>query len=390
MSRSPWWPLVLALLSPLPALAEEEEHEAVQRVMLWFENDLVVKSGDRYYTNGAKIAYQSSTVSRVGNFVSAGLSHALAGWPTDWGISVGQNIYTPSDVHERRLIPDDRPYTAWMYVGLSLTRVNAELAELVALSRRRPPEESGREAWSKEVLEVAGKTGLLFQELIELDVGVFGRDAAGSQFQIEIHRATGSGDVAGWRNQLPSEPAVELLYQRRYLLPILERERLQIHFLPHLGFALGTIDIHGAIGGTVRIGLNMGYEFGPPQRIGSGLDALGTLLTDMIGPGRKKDIGIPGVESVYVFGRLEGRAVAWNATIEGSLFRSGPRRLSTRGILERHDVETERLVGQAEGGVGIDFTFGLTVSVAAVTRTIEFRGQETAFNFGAVHLAWSF
>lgn len=389
--RVHWLLLLTILFSAVPAVADEEDDEdddTVQRVMLWFENDLIVKSGDRYYTNGAKIAYQSSTVSRVSSFVSAGMSHALSGWPTAWGISLGQNIYTPRDVKEPRLIPDDRPYTGWLYVGLSLTRVNAELAELVARSRRGP-QGMDREAWDREMVELAGETGLLFQELIELDVGVFGRDAAGSRFQIEVHRQTGSGDVAGWRNQLKSEPAVELLYQRKYLLPIMERG-LQIHFLPHLGFAAGTIDTHGAIGGTVRIGLNMGYQFGPPQPIGSGLDALAPTITELIGPGQKRNIGIPGIRSLYVYGRIEGRAVAYNAAIDGSLFRSRPKRLSTRGIVERHDVEAERLVGVAEGGVGIDLTFGLSLSVSAVTRTIEFRGQRKAFNFGALHLAWTF
>jgi hypothetical protein len=35
------------------------------------------------------------------------------------GISLGQNIYTPSDVETTDLQPDDRPYAAWLYLGAS-------------------------------------------------------------------------------------------------------------------------------------------------------------------------------------------------------------------------------------------------------------------------------
>jgi lipid A 3-O-deacylase len=330
---------------PAPA-----ERETLSRFTVMSENDKFAGT-DRFYTNGFKVAYQRTDVGAVSEFFSEALNLIpfLKAKPLAYGFVVGQDIYTPEDTEERRLIPDDRPYSGWLYGGLTLTRGN------VPLDGEAPLEE--------------GKA--LFQDRIELLFGAIGVDALGRQVQNNWHEFINVATSKGWRNQLRSEPGFEIYTQRKWLLKVWHGEGATpgADFLPHVGLAIGHPFTHFSIGGTFRFGWNLGEDFGPVQRIASaGFDR------------PRKTEGV----QFYVYARIEGRLVGWNAFIQGNLFHNKRRRFSTRGIRENVHIEVERVVADFEVGMVLQL-WRFEISYTNVIRTREFEEQKDTFVYGAIH-----
>lgn len=329
---------------------EPAEREVLSRFTVMSENDKFAGT-DRFYTNGFKLAYQRTDVGSVSTFFSevVNLIPFLRAKPLAYGFVVGQDIYTPEDTEERRLIPDDRHYSGWLYGGVTLTRGNApQLGE--------EPLEAGQ---------------ALFQDRIELLFGVIGVDALGRQVQNNWHEFINVATSKGWRNQLRSEPGFELYAQRKWLLKVWHGEGAipGADFLPHVGAALGHPFTHFSIGGTFRFGWNLGEDFGPVQRIASaGFDR------------PRKTEGV----QFYAYARIEGRLVGWNAFIQGNLFHNERRRLSTRGIRERVHIEVERVVADFEVGLVLQL-WRFEISYTNVIRTREFEEQKDTFVYGAIH-----
>lgn len=338
--------------TPLKEPAEEPapEREVLSRFTVMSENDKFAGT-DRFYTNGFKLAYQRTDTGAVSEFFSevVNLIPFLRAKPLAYGFVVGQDIYTPEDTEERRLIPDDRPYGGWLYGGVTLTRGNVPLPG-------EKPLEDGR---------------ALFQDRIELLFGAIGVDALGRQVQNNWHEVIGVATSKGWRNQLRSEPGFELYAQRKWLLKVWHGEGgiPGADFLPHVGAAVGHPFTHFSIGGTFRFGWNLGEDFGPVQRIASaGFDRPRTT---------------EGVQ-FYVYARIEGRLVGWNAFIQGNLFHNKRRRLSTRGVRENVHVEVERVVADFEVGLVLQL-WRFEISYTNVIRTREFEEQRNTFVYGAIH-----
>lgn len=324
----------------------------LQRVTLIFENDKIAGT-DRFYTNGFKLAYQRSDVGPISQLWNdlIGLIPFLDAEPLAYGFVLGQNIYTPEDTQERRLIPLDRPYGAWLYAGVTLTRGN----------RRREGEPP---------------PAVLFQDRIELLGGTIGRGALGKQIQNQWHRTLSVDTSKGWSNQLRTEAAGQLYMQRKWLLKVWPFDGVVpgADFLPHVGLAVGTVFNHLSIGGTFRFGWNLGDDFGPVQRIASaGMD----MLT------------APRWPRFYLFARVEGRAVLYDALIEGPLFRPPTKKLSINGVVERHHIDMEHFVADLEGGAALQLWW-FDLSFTVVNRTREFEQQRDSFVFGAIQLSVTF
>jgi len=341
------------------------EFERTHRFTLWFENDalgLGQSSSDRYYTNGVRLSYQSNDVGVISRWVNGLLETLpiLRAEPESWGVFVGNNIYTPEDIDEPRLLPRDRPYVGWSYLGAFLVRGSAD------------PEDIDEDE--------AEQRPVIFQEYVELSLGFIGDESGSEDLQREVHDLTGSSAPEGWENQLRDEMSVQLFYQRAWLLklgPLLKDtfRYPEVDFVPHVGFALGTVHTYFAIGGMFRVGINMGYQFGPPQLIVSA--GLGTLDPP------------DHYYRIYVFTRVQGRIVAHNTFVEGSLLRERIRAESINGYVEGHDLSMEVFVADFEAGLVIEYD-GVALSFTNVIRTREFEEQGETFLFGAVSLSVTF
>src|SRR5688500_395602 len=81
------------------------------------ENDSMAGT-DRHYTNGLEFSYLSER-----DAVADSLRPQLAALPgvgrqdvLRYGITFGHQIFTPENIDATRLLPNERPYAAWLYL----------------------------------------------------------------------------------------------------------------------------------------------------------------------------------------------------------------------------------------------------------------------------------
>jgi lipid A 3-O-deacylase len=302
---------------------------------LQFENDYFVGE-DRNYTHGMRIAYATpvsprSLVARIGTlFPLIDPNGELRAT-----YSLAQNMFTPDEITRPELIPDDQPYAGWLYAGVGL--------------------ESERRSHS----------GTRISDSIELQVGIVGPQSYAEDVQRAWHRFIDTDYPEGWDNQLKNELGVVLYYDR--LWAGLAETRLgsdgwKIDLSPHAGFALGNVYTHAAGGATVRFGLDLPDDFGPPY-IRPSLPG-----SDYFTPSR----GF----AWHLFAGIDVRAVARNIFLDGNTF------------TDSHSVDKNILIGEAQAGVA--FALGrYRLAYTHVIRTPEFDGQD-ADMFGSLTLSIAF
>jgi lipid A 3-O-deacylase len=249
--------VVLAILL-LPALVRAE-------VQVFWDNDtdaFVPGPGtfDRWYTQGERMntfgalpAPARALADRLPGF---------AGGERHFGISVGQEIYTPDAISRRTPISNDRPYAGWLYGSAIVVRSEPRV-----------------------------------MRSLELQVGTTGQASYAANVQTWWHDLLGVRRPQGWAFQLRDEPGLVLSYQERRR----PWGRLRhADLVPHAGVAVGNVHDEANAGATVRLG----------------------LLPDDFGPWRNAPAmtGRRGLD-LYVFARAEGRAVARNLFLDGNTFR---------------------------------------------------------------------
>jgi hypothetical protein len=313
---------------------------------IW-ENDMLYNPApgrhqDRHYTQGLKFVFLDRDdpmplwVRSLRLDKGSECLPSLGFEPTSrsFGLTLGQNIYTPEDDRATHLITSDRPYAAWLYTG--------------AILQRRG---------------LTGKVPTL--ESFELDLGVIGPEALGEEAQNTIHRWKRVPTFDGWANQLKTEPAFELKYGRTWRITLSEKTSRYFDILPKAGTALGTVRVMGEAGVGARLGWNLPEDFGL-QRIDSPIP-----LTN------GKHFGWLGF---YAFCEVEGRAVGRNAFLDGNLWQAGPH------------VDKRPLVADWMYGLGLTLGKHLEASWVVDQRTKEFYGQNSSDRFGSLMMkcSWGF
>jgi lipid A 3-O-deacylase len=254
------------------ALVGLPRDSAGAEVQTFWDNDtdaFVPGSGgtDRNYSQGA----------RVNLFGAPGAMPSPARWLADrlpgfdasggqrqFGLSLGQEIYTPRALLSRKPIQGDRPYAGWLYAsGL--------------LSCRDPRR----------------------MRSLELQIGTTGAASHAEDVQRWWHHQLGIRAPQGWQHQLRGEPGIVLSYQERRRPWGPQR---YADFVPHAGATLGNVHTEANAGGTLRLGLPLPDDFGPWRNA----------------PAKSPR----GSFDLYVFARAEGRAVARNLFLDGNTFGS--------------------------------------------------------------------
>ncbi len=312
----------------VPALAADDPPKWTSWTFQGENDALAVGRGsDEHYTNGVRYF----GLRRPG--LAPGWAERFAAWWCGWacaetavrpavGFAVGQNFYTPDDISVPELIPEDRPYAAWLYGSV--------------------------------LLEISDRD-LRRQHSFELQLGLVGPAAGGEWLQTEVHELIDSEPPLGWDHQLPNEPGINLIYrlQRRYGGRYLD-------FVPHFGGALGTVLVMANAGGTVRAGWNIS---GLPQ----------PEIPATVGPQMADGKGRPRWE-LYVFAGVDGRAVAHNIFLDGTVFR------------DSHSVDKENFVYDLRAGLSIRYR-SFRFHYAFVRRSEEFSPRRGEFdgvhNFGS-------
>jgi lipid A 3-O-deacylase len=291
---------LLLLLPWLTAWAGHADPEFDQGPVLSLteENDFV-NGTDRWYTQGAKIAFLQAD-NDVPLWTEHLFDHIPAlGFSTGAeriGYQLGQNMYTPADTHAAELLVNDRPYAGWLYTGLILQRRGVGAGDYLTL------------------------------ENFQMDLGVIGPESFADHVQTWFHHDSNPG----WKNQLKDEPGLALKYGRAWLIPVPPREQRYLDIMPHGGLSAGNVDTSFRAGTTLRFGWNLPDDFGA-QPIDSLFTTEGGWSPSRVG----RRWGF------YAFSGVEGRAVLYDVFLDGNAFR------------DSHHVDKESFVADWHGGLAL-------------------------------------
>lgn len=313
------------------------------------ENDFfnIVGKSDRDYTNGLRIGWLSPALpslpdllANITNFPTLFGERPATSVTRRVGISVGQNLYTPQNTDTSQPIFNDRPYAAWLYSSVALQQ-----------TYKRTNEKGVEEP--------------IRQDTIQLELGLVGPAAGGAFVQNDFHRLINDAPANGWANQLHNEPTLGLTFERRWRVgrgTVFDSPKLEYDMVPTFGFAAGNVSDYIDVGGVVRLGKDLGNDFGPPR----------------------SRPALPGSEGFqgdgfrwYLFAGLNGQAVARNMFLDGNL--------------DGNSMHVTHRPLVAEGTLGIAFLFnGVRVSFTQVLRTPEFFEQDRFDQYASINVSFRY
>jgi hypothetical protein len=249
--------------------------------------------------------------------------------PVAWSFALGQNLYTARDVSGSTPARDDRPFAGWLYATGGLS--SASEADL---------------------------------STVELSLGVIGPSAKGHEAQDFAHHVMDDDNDKGWNRQIDNRPAVLISLVRSWALRRAAfAEGFEADVVPAVGVNLGNVQTSAAVGMLARFGHHLEVDFGPP-RIRPALSGIGVFRS-------------PGTWAFYAFVGAEGRAIAYDQTLDGN----------DEGYWR---VDREPLVGELSGGAELVYR-AVHLSFAMIAQSATFRQQsQTPFVFGSLGLSIAF
>jgi lipid A 3-O-deacylase len=305
---------------------------------------------DRDYSNGLRLGWLSPALPDLPDSIAA-----LTNLPTffgedpvtsvtrRFGISVGQNIYTPQNTDASQPITNDRPYAAWLWAAFSLQETY----------KRPDPKNPGKEMPVR-------------LDTVQLEVGIVGPAAGGEFVQNNFHTLIGDPRSNGWANQLHNEPTLGLTFERRWrdsAKQLLEFPKLEWDFIPSVGASLSNVMTYARVGGMFRIGKELQADFGP---------------------GRSQP-SLPGSEGFtsngfgwYVFAGANGEAIARDMFLDGN----------TDGNSITH-VTSRPLVGEFQAGIAFLYN-GVRIAFTDIVRTPEFYERNRWDQFGSFNVTFRY
>nr|WP_294917598.1 lipid A deacylase LpxR family protein [uncultured Neokomagataea sp.] len=296
------------------------------------ENDAVSTfkgTSDQYYTSGLRINWTSGTDNLPKPI--ANLNHFLMGDGVQ-RISIGlqQLIFTPHATQLAQPPQSDRPYA-----GLLLGTVN--LINDTDLSR----------------------------SVVGVQFGAMGPAGLGRQVQNGFHNLISDTPNQGWSHQLANQPVFQVQAGRIWRLPVASLYGVGADILPAVSGAAGDYRTYADVATTFRIGQGLDSDFGNAT-IGPGLDG-----TDAFRATRPL--------AWYVYGGVEGQAVGYDSTLEGSTFRPNA-----------PHVDKMWDVGEIHAGVAVMW-HGVRMSYSQNWQSAQFKTQRSGmFNYGSVKLSVKF
>jgi hypothetical protein len=240
-------------------------------------------------------------------------------------------MFTPGDISRDDLLPEDRPYAGWLYLG----------AQLIAPRQLEPD--------SRQV------------ETVEIDVGMVGPASFAEETQKLIHDWIGSPRPRGWKHQLRNEPGLVLTYTRKWqYFGKSITSRLERDLSPHIVGAIGNVYTYGGGGVLFRVGRGLRHD-GGPETVRPGFPGFAYFAPGAGG-------------SWYAFAGLEARGMIRNIFLDGNSF------------VDSHRVDKKPVVMDLQ--VGFAFTVHrFRIAFVNVFRSKEFLGQESTDEYGAITLS---
>lgn len=330
---------VLCLVQPIERASAAESNPWVHTV--YFENDLF-NGTDSDYTNGVKYSAISPDLSPFANTRNVSrrlldiihklpfVAYSTPDYTHKVEFSIGQNIYTPSEIEIKELIEDDRPYAGWTYFST---------------------------AYHRKYIE-AGKIG--FMDTVEIQVGIVGPESLAEDTQKYIHEVRDLTKPKGWDNQLKNELGLAAVFERKWLLLAPEPDQMGVSAICHLGASLGNVYTYLNSGLELRFGWKMSRDFG----------------VSLIRPAGSTRLEMEKGFTAYVFTAANGKAVARDIFLDGNTF------------TDSHSIDKNYFVADFAGGLAIGYKW-VVITLTEVFRTKEFKGQEDEHSFGSIAFCFS-
>lgn len=317
--------------------ASDDKSENDGRIFTFvIENDSIGGQGtDKNYTSGVRFSYydKAAKVPEIFHEIDDYIPTFEVNSQSRIFYSLGQNIYTPTEISQSVQDPNDRPWAAHLYASVGLVT----------------------------------DTGNHRDEL-EISFGVVGPWALGKQAQSFVHKyvTPDSPTPKGWSSQLDNEPALLLGWRRQF----------KDYFKTTVGgFSASASPHYGVTLGNVYTFASGGLSFSLSPKNETWQDAPVRVRPSMPGTG-VFEIPEDGW-SWYLFAGLEGRAVARNIFLDGNTFD------------DSHNVDKNYFVADANAGLAL--TYGqYRVSYTLAYRTSEFKGQDDPSVFGALSFGYQF
>jgi hypothetical protein len=275
-----------------------------------FDND-ILDNTDRYYTNG--ICF---------DFISPNLKQSPLSWlmvpywgkgVNYYGVSIGQNMYTPFTTKVGGIHQGDRPYAAYLFIG---------------------------------GFKISNDPDKKFRQTSEIKIGVIGPSSFGDFVQKSFHNnVPTNNEPLGWEYQIQDD--LVLNYNLTFEKGIVSNRRVELN-LDAIG-NLGTLYTHMGGGFQFRAGLMNPYF-------------------DSYGYSRMKLNKAKGYSKFQAFVLVTslGRVVGYDATLEGGLF-------NRSSVYTLKSSDLYRLTYQGSLGITLSYA-GIRFDVEQFLLSPEFHG----------------
>jgi hypothetical protein len=300
------------LFSPV----ENEDFESMillsqdRSIKINFDND-ILDNTDRYYTNGIRFDFISPYLRR------ALLSYLMVPyWGKGinyYGISICQNMYTPSTTKIGGILYGDRPYAAYLFIG--------------GFKISNDPERK-------------------FRQTTEIDLGVIGPSSYGDFVQKSFHSSVPTNnEPLGWEYQIQDD--LVLNYNLSYEKGIISSRTMDLN-----------LNAFGALGSLyTNMGGGLQFRAGKINSYFGSYGYSGSLA--------KKAKRYSKFQA-FVFVTSQGKVVGYDATLEGGMFNKS-------SIYTLKSADLYRLVYQGTLGLTLAYA-GFRFDVEQFLLSPEFHG----------------
>ncbi len=333
----------------------EEKDDTKGYLTFFFDNDLFGGT-DENYTNGARLSWITEGKPAINIPVMQENLHRFSGgsdsleWMQkvfgfrhpaqieySYGFALSQLMFTPATAETKTPPPGERPYAGWAGIGFSLHARDTHA-----------------------------------QNSVEITIGVVGPSAYAEDTQNYIHDIRDIDRFQGWDSQIPNEPTLNLYFNQRRRIELLDQWQnvpgnIKLDGFYETGYALGNYRTGVQVGFLVRAGWNLPVEFADPrltptahsQRIYSG----GVNTSDW---------------SFYALVGAQASGTLHDITLDGPVFRN-------------YDtgVDREPFVGELYAGFGIRHK-DCELSYVHTFRTKTFKTQDENQSFGSLAVRFQF
>ena len=317
---------------------------------VYLDNDLFADR-DENYTNGLRVSWISDARSvcafgwlqrQLDGLTKSkrlGWFRRLSGWSDsldleyNYGVSLTQLMFTPTDPAPRERLPNDSPYAGWLGVDFSVQTKDDDALNAAAIA-----------------------------------IGTTGRNAFAREAQDLVHDLRGIPNFNGWHHQVPGEATLNAYFlQRRRFAPDPENDDFAVDGFWEWRLGLGNFLTEIGTGAVVRFGWNLPNDFADARLSVSGYSHQPFRAARQTSAGRWSAYGITGFRAAVV-----GHHIA----IDGPVFRDGG-----------ESYQSEPLFGEVYIGFGVAYRRWM-VNYVHTYQSKRFRGQRDFHAFGSLVLTY--